>query len=155
MQAVADGCWEEHRGGAAGRRGGGRGDGGPRQRCTRGAVAAAIVRHVRVLTEELRFLAAHKGALVRVREMHVGQLNGAFVKVEILRAVLSQDNIGNPFVEETHAGEDSGDDGEAAPREPLNISDIRVRACVSMLCKDNTHLPAQQTGPCDATREPV
>ena len=60
-----------------------------------------------------------------------------------MSAVLSKDNIPNPFAELT-AGAGEGDDseeeeqgGSGGGRQALNVSDMCVRAQVSMLCRDS------------------
>ena len=82
------------------------------------------------------------------------QINGAFLKIEIKSGILSKDIV-NPFADTLPgAQDDSDDDGKDGSSEALNISDIRVRASVSLLCNDPSQLPSQNTGLQDQTRMP-
>ena len=118
-------------------------------------VARQVIRHMSSLKMQMAFFEALSGSLVRVRDLHVSKLTGSFIKIEIISAVLSRDNIHDPFASPTGDAQDSDEEGGGGGGSALNISDIRVRACTSLLCQNSQNLPSQNSGACDATRTPV
>ena len=110
-KVVDAGCWQQDQPERAGSKRGRRSAVGGGKVVTREALARAVVRHMRSVKAQLRRYESHTGPLVKLQELSAFKLNGAFLKVEIVSAVLSKDNIPNPFAELTAgAGEDDDSD---------------------------------------------
>ena len=111
---------------------------------TRQAIASVVRRHMLSLKVQLRRYQSHVGCLLKLKDLQATRINGAFLKIEIKSAILSKDIV-NPFED---------DDAQDGSSEALNVSDIRVCASVSMLCREPSELPRQNTGIRDQTRTP-
>jgi hypothetical protein len=151
---VHEGCWVAEKGNKGARSSlkasnGVSGEGGE----TRQAIASAVRRHMLSLKVQLRRYQSHVGSLLKLKDLQATTINGAFLKIEIKSAILSKDIV-NPFADTAHADSDEDDDAQDGSSEALNVSDIRVCASVSMLCREPSQLPRQNTGTRDQTRTP-
>jgi hypothetical protein len=151
---VQEGCWVAEKGNKGARSrlkvsNGVRGESGE----TRQAIASAVRRHMLSLKVQLRRYQSHVGSLLKLEDLQATRINGAFLKIEIKSATLSKDIV-NPFADTAHADSDEDDDAQDGSNEALNVSDIRVCASVSMLCREPSELPRQNTGIRDQTRTP-